>query len=283
MQISPLISNRSKLILLAILFVTFTPPSMACGTCAYALWEMGLPPAWLWMTSMLLWHLSFTYLNFKSGGQLTNIPSFIETIIGLFILLLISAAALGPIAFLIFLFHPGQLLFGLLFGSLSKIDEKSLKTVKRNMKAGLLFFAILLAISFTLKSQRTTADWLLKWERTSPGVVLLGKIEKGEKTISKDELRQLETQGSTGLVCKIAGKLAELKEPAFDVPLLIGVLERSDLQEEDRKRLWKALKTLTELSLPVEASPQDWRAAWKGISDSRSSPSPASKTASSSS
>jgi hypothetical protein len=181
-------------------------------------------------------------------------------------LLAVSSMFIGPAGILILLVPAFGFVLKVFF---TKSSRAWSQPVARDLKivstAGLVVLVGMISYSVYVKRVRKPAEYILKWENThSAGRMVRDLAGRGPESLP--DLRELVKKGGSGTVAVAAEGLAEFGVPETDVPLLIQALGRLQLdgsRGEYAEKLREALRKLSGLELPEDASFKTWLEHWK--------------------
>jgi hypothetical protein len=227
-----------------------------------------LPPILLWSIFSIIWFLAPSIAIIIRGEKVDGIPSLITASAIVFGLLVAGTLYIGPLGLILLL------ITCLCFSAVIISGQKSRtwsKWLVRDLKiiglVGWFFFVGLVGYTVYIHQSRSHSDYILKWEMTGPGQMLLkGIASSGPQALS--DLRKILKNAEYSPTLEIAAEgFQKFGEPETDVPLLIDALEKcADLGNRYcTRKVEAALRELSGLDLP-EGTPDDvWWENWDEI------------------
>jgi hypothetical protein len=162
-----------------------------------------LPPFGLWCLIALLWYLGTVLVASFHKTRLPGVPGFVPGFLWVVVCIVVGAGVTGPLIFLpLFLVAVWgfvQSLFGL---------EKAEQARLRRGLNGLGYVAaatvlVTACVSLSLRQQRTTADFIVRWQRSGAAMVEVEKLAKSNTPRDREQL-QFVAAHTTGAIAEKA-------------------------------------------------------------------------------
>ena len=251
----------------AFLFYIFTPNiSEACSSCVMAQFDKFLPPIYLWVLFATVWFLSLSIFDRYNSSKLPGIPSLLQALLIVLILLVVGAIYIGPLGFMLLLIPCfSSVLNAFLWGN--KLEKKLRYHLKIISCVWLICLIGLFANSIRINYTRTDSDFILQWESTYPARRLLQNlVQKGPDSL--EDLRRILKKGMMRSSSIASNGIALYGDPDYDVPLILAEFQLRQNNEyftSYAEKIENNLSKMTGIKLPKGSSPETWKAYWKKL------------------
>lgn len=214
---------------IAALFLIGASPAKACGACAIALSDQYLPPISLWNSIAVCWYLGTAAISSYFRVKVNFVPGLLA--VGVVILGGLGTLALGY-PFLLLLAIPAAMAAVLSIFGQTTAESRSFRLAIRSL-AGVAILAVSFAAIKSVQIHRTRTDmgFVLQWGDVVPALAIVEswKLKEPESLSKYREViergRRMEV-----VVERAAERIAEIGDPAVDIPLLEAALKRCDTE-----------------------------------------------------
>lgn len=231
--------------------------ALACGSCMYINFDRILPPITGWVIFSVMWSLSLSIYAAITKTKIWGVYSPLWLLFVITILFITSIMFIGPLLLLL-LMLPGIILFIKAFLTNKPINKKEKRNLRILSGAGIVCLMFMISITVIIHRERTDADFILKYENSGPGrMVLKGLVNQTPPKIK--DLRKVVLKGQDSQMVALASEgIAAHGDPVRDVPLLVDAYARIYGSDDDAK-IEIALSKLTGFSLPAGSAPEAWK------------------------
>jgi hypothetical protein len=212
------------------------------------------------------WFLAPSVVAAIRREKVAGVMSLVRAMLLVFGLLVVGSMFIGPVGVLLLLVPALGFALKVVF---TKSSRAWSQPVARDLKivstAGLVAFVGMISYSIYVKQVRNPTEYILRWENYHTARVMVEDLARAGPE-SLPDLRELVKKGGLETVAVAAEGLAEFGVPETDVPLLIQALGRLQLDTsrgEYVEKLGEALRKLSGLDLPKDASFKTWLEHWK--------------------
>ncbi|MCP4347252.1 MAG: hypothetical protein GY795_17205 [Desulfobacterales bacterium] len=242
-----------KLLYLAVCIGYATPVS-ACNICTVAFFDYILPPVFVWQFFPIPWFIAACIVS-EGDPHLEWVP---KTSVGVVIgvgTIFGNAFGFGHSLSLLLIFP--MIIFSFKTATRSGREklgkEQSQKCIAVSVAGGITLIA-LLCISTLIRTDRTPAQYVLKWGIDGPGHSIIEELKTDPAAL--DEIRLIVSESNNSASGKLAVTLAERGSPDKDFPILLKALRRAK-GKYYRTDIERSLKRLTGFESSPETS-ADW-------------------------
>lgn len=217
-------------------FLLIIPAANACGVCVWAMHWNYIPPIYEWSIILPAWFLISSIMASRSGVDIAFLPKPLKGILYLCFAFLL-AAQFGPtlLVLLVVPFVRG------LYGLLNRHDRTAWPPVFAKRFAWLttsvgILMLVALGHQLWLRSHMTPVDKIMKWQGTAFSRVFEDQLRKQEPD-SIPEYRRLLIDGPTFHKPLGAQRLAEIGDPAIDLPLMGAALAKIEVEKRSYEQM----------------------------------------------
>jgi len=243
-------------------FAVFLVPWMAseaaaCGVCASAMADAGLPPIHWWAGLATAWFLATTAISALFRIRLPVFPPAVVAF-AVPLVLFLASSSFGLLPFVL-LIPVASLPFASAFlPARGVFTNRKLRSCVLGL--GTLGYVSVLALGFWshhIRTTRTRAEFIVQWSYTPPSREYLREL-KEEEPESLDEYRYILEYGNDLLVSDVAERIAALGNPEVDISLLEARLEEfqgDSYRDSCVEDIQAAIEKLREQAAQPEGSP----------------------------
>jgi hypothetical protein len=248
---------------LFLVFVASATPVWACGVCAFEQWSVMFPPTGAWSCIAPLWFLAqagvASYFRLSTPFQ----PRVLIAVIILPLACAVAMAAVGPLT-LIPLMVPPAIALAMVTLDWEDVPPKAKRFTQILGALTGILLVITAVVSYASVRGLDRVGIILRYPEMIGNRKVAEMRREGPSALP--ELRRVVREAKREITLFYAtSAIGEIGDPTTDVPLLIETYRRVEAQPDrwSAPTIQEALKKLSGLDLPREATSDDWRKAWE--------------------